>query len=162
MNFIFLTHLNSKLLVSLEMGDNMDKNIEIATISVINMACGHCRLKIESSLNEFGFIGSKFDMTKGTIKIHLDGSSIHKAYKAIENVGYTIDKDFGKNIDIIKVKLNTTSMDDYLVIEKVLKENIITDFTFDYEEDYLLVESNGMSEDDLLIILENNNIVFNS
>ena len=32
-------------------------------------------------------------------------------------------------------------------------------FTFDYEDDYLLVEANGMLEDDVMMILENKDLL---
>ena len=60
-------------------------------VKILNMACGHCRLKIESELRTAGFEYIDFDMLNDVVSLRDDEGTLLNAKKAVKTAGYIVD-----------------------------------------------------------------------
>lgn len=74
-------------------------------IKILNMACGHCRLKIESELKSSGFEIVEFDMLNDIVEISSDSLTIDIGYKAVQKAGYLIDRNYAEGNDEYTIKI---------------------------------------------------------
>ncbi len=63
-------------------------------VKILNMACGHCRLKIESELRSAGFEYIDFDMQKDIVSLMDNEGTLKNAKKAVKTAGYIVDEFF--------------------------------------------------------------------
>jgi len=109
-------------------------------IRVANMSCGHCRLKINAELVEAGFKGNEFDMDKDTINIDATLQNLNEAYKAINKIGYIIDKDF-RPIISEKITLEVNDLHNKDILDKVVDGGCFWCTEAVFGEEYLLYKS---------------------
>lgn len=69
------------------------------------MACGHCRLKIESELRSLGYHYLDFDMLNGIISIDDINAELTQIKRAIKKAGYTVDLGYKEYFSEHMVKL---------------------------------------------------------
>lgn len=79
-------------------------------IRILNMACGHCKLKIESELRDVGFKSITFDMLKGVVDLSKDEGSLLTAKRAIRKAGYTVDINYTEE-SLLKLKIYIPKID---------------------------------------------------
>ncbi len=133
-------------------------------IRVANMSCGHCRLKINAELVEAGFKGNEFDMDKDTINIDATLQNLNEAYKAINKIGYIIDKDF-RPIISEKITLEVNDLHNKDILDKVVDILFnfgIVDIDFNLDTDELFIITTNSNKEALIIKLESENIKINN
>lgn len=76
-------------------------------VKITNMACGHCRLKIESELRSAGFNYIDFDMLSDTVELREDEGELALAKTAIRLAGYTVDSNFSEQSGKYSIRVYT-------------------------------------------------------
>ncbi|QVK20455.1 heavy-metal-associated domain-containing protein [Mycoplasmatota bacterium] len=124
-------------------------------IKVVNMACGHCRLKIESELISAGFSIVKFDMLNDIVMIEEGDLSVRDAYKAIEKAGYLIDKTYKtKDTQIVLKILNPIEEDIESEIRSFFLGEGISDLEFNITNQTLKINETNKEIEELIELLE--------
>lgn len=89
------------------------------------MACGHCRLKIESELRSAGFKYIDFDMLHDIVALKEEEGSFSAAERAITSAGYLVDLDFKEQDTLIKFSVSCTK-EELLTAISTINAELIT------------------------------------
>lgn len=112
-------------------------------IKISNMACGHCRLKIEAELKEAGFTSIDFDMLQDTVELINDEGALREARKAIKLAGYIIDEDYSEEKSFHEVII--TGLNSFSEIKEALDQ--IQASVLHKESNQFTISYIGMSDD---------------
>jgi len=119
------------------------------------MACGHCRLKIESELRSAGFSKIKFDMINDLVMIDEGNLSLMDAYKAIEKAGYLVDKSYrSKNSQIVLKISNLIDKNNVSEIKKFLLDESVSDMEFNVNDQTLKIMDTDKDIEEIIELIE--------
>ncbi|MGS0972134.1 MAG: heavy-metal-associated domain-containing protein [Candidatus Izemoplasmataceae bacterium] len=60
---------------------------------IVNMSCGHCQLKVSSTLNEAGYDVMDVNMDSGVLKAEGHKENQHHIVQLLDQIGYMVDQD---------------------------------------------------------------------
>lgn len=61
-------------------------------ITVLNMSCGHCKLKINAELQANGFEVVKIDMDQNSVLINATKDDVNKITSILDEIHYVLDE----------------------------------------------------------------------
>ncbi|MFK5883519.1 MAG: hypothetical protein QM489_04165 [Candidatus Izemoplasma sp.] len=109
---------------------------------MMNMACGHCHLKIDAELKSAGYDIEKINMDTNTITLNTDISNFPKIIRVLGKINYFVDPDYLPET-ITKYQIVNKKIEDDNVLNSIflkLSELNIINYDFDFNEDILELE----------------------
>ena len=85
---------------------------------VTNMSCGHCRLKIEATLNDENFRVKNIDMDKNLVNIEATMRDKTDVTKLLDGIGYLVDQD--SFLEINERLIHSSKLEDEALFNKIL------------------------------------------
>lgn len=90
-------------------------------IRIKNMACGHCRLKIEAELRQVGFEYIDFNMLDDIIELSNEEGDFKIAKRAVEKAGYLVDLNYSeeKKVHLVRISSHETYEELMDILERI-------------------------------------------
>lgn len=134
---------------------NIQDKSDTTEINIINMACGHCRMKIEAELIQEGIEIVEFDMNRNIVEVKLGSVPLRKAQSCIERVGYSINYKYKEenNFDRFYI-IELESVTEHERLKSLLNDLNYSTYTIDEENCILDIDLKNRDPFDFMAKLE--------